>query len=421
MAHLPSGKQRFHPGLQTGMGTLVTHLGENQNPYFAHVMPLYQSAAFCFPDAQSGAEIFAGQQPGYIYSRLGNPNHDLLAQKIAALEAFDLLAREPASSLDETAAGLVFSSGMAAITTLLMALAKSGDTVIVQRAVYGNTFLVLQNILPRMGIQVVWVDDPTPAAWEEAFSHHPGAVLAYAESPVNPVMAITDLSAAADIAHRHGAWLLVDNTFATPYCQRPLTLGADIVLHSTTKYLTGHGAVVGGAAVSRHVDFIHTKAAYLLKYMGAIASPFDTWLTNLGLKTFEVRMERHCANAMQVARFLASHPKVAAVYYPGLESHPGYPTARQQMTSFGGMLSFELKGGLAAGEMLMNRVRVATLAVSLGNVDTLIQHPASMTHSSVPAAERQHMGITDGLVRLSVGIENVPDLIADLEQGLEIG
>lgn len=418
MARLPSEQQRFLPGSQAGMGTLVTHLGENQNPYFAHVMPLYQSAAFCFPDVQSGVEIFAGQQPGYIYSRLGNPNHDLLAQKIAALEAYDLLAGDPSTSLDETAAGLVFSSGMAAINALLLALAKSGDTVIVQRAVYGNIFLVMHNILPRLGIQAVWVDDPTPTAWEDAFSRHPGAVLAYAESPVNPAMAITDLSATADVAHRHGAWLLVDNTFATPYCQRPLALGADVVLHSTTKYLTGNGAVVGGAAVSRHVEFMHTKAAYLLKYMGAVASPFDTWLTNLGLKTFEVRMERHCTNAMQLAQYLSGHPKVAAVYYPGLESHPGHTTARQQMTSFGGMLSFELKGGFAAGEMLMNRVRVATLAVSLGNVDTLIQHPASMTHSSVPAAERQQMGITDGLVRLSVGIENIQDLIADLEQGL---
>ncbi len=284
MARSPSAQDDSQKKSPMGIGTLVTHLGEYQNPYFAHVMPLYQSAAFCFPDVQSGAEIFAGQQPGFIYSRLGNPNHDLLAKKIAALEAFDLLVGNPAATLEETAAGLVFSSGMAAINTLLLALAKAGDTIIVQRAVYGNTFLVLQNILPRLGIQVEWVDDPLPAAWEDAFARNPGAVLAFAESPMNPVMSITDLAAAADIAHRHGAWLLVDNTFATPYCQRPLTLGADVVLHSTTKYLTGHGAVVGGAAISRHVEFIQTRAAYLLKYMGAVASPFDTWLTNLGLK-----------------------------------------------------------------------------------------------------------------------------------------
>ncbi|MFN2194700.1 MAG: trans-sulfuration enzyme family protein [Anaerolineales bacterium] len=397
-----------------GLGTLVTHLGEYQNPYYAHVMPIYQSAAFCFPDVETGAQTFGGEVPGYIYSRLGNPNFDLLAQKLAALETLDLIGN-PAV---EQAVGLIFSSGMAAISAALLACAQSGDTVIVQKAVYGNTYLVLENILSRLGLQVAWVEKPSPAAWQAAFEAHPGAVLAFAESPVNPAMAVVDLQAVAEIAHRYHARLLVDNTFATPFCQRPLALGADIVLHSTTKYLTGHGAVVGGAAVGLDAALMREKVAYNLKYLGAVPSPFDTWLTNLGLKTFEVRMERHCTNALQVAHYLEGHSAVARVFYPGLASHPEHAIARRQMSCYGGMLAFELKGGLKAGAAMMDRVRVATLAVSLGNVDTLIQHPASMTHSSVPAAERQAMGISDGLVRLSVGIENVEDLIADLDQAM---
>jgi methionine-gamma-lyase len=210
----------------------------------------------------------------------------------------------------------------------------------------------------------------------------------------------------------------VDNTFATPFCQRPLGLGADIVLHSTTKYLSGHGAIIGGAVVSRHVDYVRTRLQQILVLQGAVPSPFDAWLIDLGLRTFELRMMRHCENAQKVANWLAQHPKVSVVHYPGLESHPGHAIANQQMLAYGGMLSFELKGGFDAGEKLMNSVRVATLAVSLGNVDTLIQHPASMTHFKVPRQARLEAGISDGLVRLSVGIENADDLIEDLEYGL---
>jgi methionine-gamma-lyase len=232
-------------------------------------------------------------------------------------------------------------------------------------------------------------------------------------------MAMVDLAMVAEIAHRHGAWLAVDNTFATPYCQRPLSLGADIVIHSTTKFLAGHGALTGGAVVSSHPDYIHQALYLFVKVLGGIPSPFDTWLANLGLKTFELRMQRHCENALEVARYLSTHPAVATVYYPGLETDPGYEIAKRQMHTFGAMLSFELKGGLQAGVKLMERVRLATLAVSLGNVDTLIEHPASMTHGPVPRADRLSQGITDGLVRLSVGIENLPDILADLEQGLQ--
>lgn len=405
------------PPAKQGIGTLVNHLGEFDNPLQAHLMPIYQTATFTFPDAEKGAEIFSGEQPGYIYSRLGNPNFDVLAAKIAALEAFDL-PDAPAGGDGPPAAARLFSSGMAAVSAALLGCARAGDVLIAQKAVYGNTYLILEQIAPRLGMQVVWVEDDGPAGWERAFEQHPGSVLAYAESPVNPAMTVVDLQALADIAHRHGALLLVDNTFATPYCQRPLGLGADLVIHSTTKFLSGHGALIGGALVGRDPELVGGRIAFIQKYLGAIPSPFDAWLANMGLKTFELRMERHCSNALQVARYLAGHPAVAAVHYPGLESHPGHALAQRQMHCYGGMLSFELKGGLPAGRRLLDRVRVATLAVSLGNVDTLIQHPASMTHSSVPRPRRLEMGISDGLVRLSVGIENIADLLADLDQAL---
>jgi methionine-gamma-lyase len=265
---------------------------------------------------------------------------------------------------------------------------------------------------------MVWVTDTGEAGWQAAFAAHPQAVLAYTETPANPTMLVVDLEMVANLAHRYGAWLVVDNTFATPFCQRPLSLGADLVLHSTTKYLSGQGAIIGGALVSPHGEFMRREVHEQLVLMGAVPSPFDAWLANLGLKTFELRMQRHCANALQIARFLSEHPKVARVYYPGLESDPGHALARRQMHAYGGMLSFELKGGVPAGAKLMDSLRLITLAVSLGNVDSLIQHPASMTHSTVPPEARRKMGLADGLVRFSVGIENVEDLIADLEQGL---
>jgi len=224
----------------------------------------------------------------------------------------------------------------------------------------------------------------------------------------------------AEIAHRYNAWLMVDNTFATPYGQRPLTLGADVTLHSTTKYLSGHGVIVGGTVISNHVEWVHKDLYAMLKMLGGSESPFDCWLANIGLKTFELRMKQHSINAMEVAHYLEKHSKIAEVYYPGLESHPDYAIAKKQMYSFGGMIAFELKGGLKAGEALMNNVQLATLAVSLGNVDTLIQHPASMTHSGMPREARLQAGITDGLVRLSVGIENVEDIIADLDEALKL-
>ncbi len=404
---------------QAGMSTLAIQFAEQLDPQGAHVSPIYQTSAFRFPDVASGQAIFTGETDGHYYTRISNPNSRQVAQKIAALEAFDLIRANPERDPLELSAAEMFTSGMAAISAAILACVRSGDTIIVQEPLYSGTFVFLRNLAPTLGIRVVWLQDFSPDAWEMAFQQNPTAKLALAETPANPLMDIVDLAAVAGIAHRHAAWLMVDNTFATPYGQRPLSLGADIVIHSTTKYLSGHGTVVGGVAISRHLDFIHKELHDTLKTLGGSPSPFDCWLTHLGLKTFELRMQRHCENAMWVANYLASHPKVARVFYPGLEDHPRHEIAKKQMHTFGGMITFELKGGMAAGVALMNHLRLITLAVSLGNVDSLIQHPASMTHHNVPREERLKIGLTDGLVRFSVGIENVEDILADLEQALE--
>jgi methionine-gamma-lyase len=379
-----------------GFGTLVTHFAEGSNPLNTHIAPIYQTSTFIFPDLASGAALYRGDIQGYTYTRTTNPNIDQFSRKVALLEAIDLLRNQPGSKSEEIVHGQAFASGMAAISSAILARVKAGETIIAQESIYSNTFNFLQEIAPRYGIQVVWVKDTSQAGWEAAFRTHPEVVLVYAESPANPTMLVVDLAMVAELAHARGAWLMVDNTFATPYCQRPLSLGADVVVHSTTKYLSGHGVIIGGMVVSTHVDYMRQDLLRMLKTLGAASSPFDAWLANLGLKTLELRMQRHCENALAIARFLQAHPAIAQVHYPGLESHPGHEIAKKQMHAYGGMMSFELAGGMKSGEALMNRTRVATLTVSLGTVDSLIQHPASLTHSTVPQEERLKMGITDG-------------------------
>jgi methionine-gamma-lyase len=403
----------------SGMGTLVNHVAEGGDEKNAHVTPIYQTSTFRFPDVATGAARFKGEDDGYIYTRYANPNTDQLAAKIAFLEGLDLLRAQPDRPAGEVVAGMVFASGMAAISSAVLARVKGDDTIISQEPLYGATHKFFSEIAPEYGIKVVWVEDPAVENWERALKVHPEARLVYAETPVNPTMDIVDLAALAEMTHKQDAFLMVDNTFASPYCQRPLTLGADVVVHSTTKYLSGHGLVIGGAVVSRHISYIKNDLLKIMKLFGGCPSPYDAWLANIGLKTFELRMERHCRNAMGLAKFLESHPAVSKVFYPGLESHKGYALAKAQMLDFGGMLSFELKGGLEAGVSLMEKVKLITLAVSLGNVDSLISPPASMSHVNVPLEARLKMGLTDGLVRFSVGIENLEDLIADLEQALK--
>jgi len=407
---------KFAP--QHGIGTIAMQAEEGENPNYAHIAPIYQSTTFLFPDVGTGQEIFMKERPGYYYSRVSNPNLEQLAKKYALLEGIDLIRAQPDRDPAEIVAGKVFASGMAAITTAILAKCQPGDTIIAQTALYSHTFTFLSQFAPKYNFNVVWVDDLSPEGWAAAFAAHPEVVLAYAETPVNPGMGIVDLVHVAELAHQNGAWLMVDNTFATPYCQRPLSLGADIVVHSTTKYLSGHGLIVGGAVISSQIAFMQDELQQTATIYGGSPSPFDAWQANIGLKTFGIRMKQHCENTLTVAKYLASHSKVAQVFYPGLPDFEGHAIAQKQMSDFGGMLSFELKGGFEAGKKLMNSLRLITLAVSLGNIDSLIQHPASMTHHSVPAAERLRMGISDGLVRFSVGVEDVADILADLDQGL---
>ncbi len=408
---------KYSPKL--GMGSLVNMVGEREDPKHAHVMPIYQTSVFDFTDVANGAALFKGEEEGHIYSRLSNPNTQQVAHKIAVLEGLDLLRANPDTPTEEIVAGQLFSSGMAAVTCAILARVKPGELVLAQEALYSNTYTFLRDFGSRWGIKVVWVSDPSVESWRAAFEKYPQAVLAYVETPSNPSLALVDLQAVCELAHQNNAWVIADNTFATPYCQRPLILGADVVVHSTTKYLNGHGLVVGGAAVSNHIEYMKQDLYGLMKTLGSNASPFDAWLTNTGLKTFELRMERHCQNAMQVMTFLEQHPAVSRVYYPGLPSHPDYALACRQMIHFGGMAAFELAGGLEAGARMMDQVQLCVLAVSLGHVNTLISHPASMTHSTMAPEERRKTGISDGLVRFSIGIENVEDIIADLSQALE--
>jgi len=402
-----------------GLSTIVNHYGEGDNALGAHLTPIYQTSTFSFPDVETMQRIFSGEQPGYVYTRGGNPNVTQIGDKYAFLEGLDLLRARPDADPGEIVAGKAVSSGMAAISAAVLGRVRTGETIITQRDLYGNAFSFWHDLAPRLGIHVVWIDGDGVDAWEAAFDAHPEAVLAYAETPANPTMSIVDLATLAEIAHTNDAWVLADNTFATPYHQRPLTRGCDVVIHSTTKSLSGHGQIIGGAIISRHIDYIQNEVNMVTKLLGQAPSPFDAWLANVGLKTFEIRMERHATNGMAMARFLDKHPAVDQVYYPGLPDHPGHDVAsRQMINGYGGMISFELKGGYEAGVKLLESVQIPTFAVSLGNVDSLIEHPASMTHLIVPPEERIKAGISDGLVRLSVGLENIEDLLADMERAL---
>ncbi len=386
-----------------GFNTKAIHAGQKPCPVTgAHVTPIYQTSTFVFKDVDQGARRFAGEEEGYIYTRLGNPTLTELEAKIAALEG------------GEAAIGA--ASGMAAISTALVTLLKKGDHIVAGDALYGCTHSFISEILPQYGIEVTMVDTSNLENIENAMK--PNTKVIYVETPANPTMKLVDLEGASDIAHKHGAIIIVDNTFMSPYLQRPIEHGVDIVVHSATKYIGGHGDVLAGLIIGPK-ELIDTMRIPYLKDIGGILSPFDAWLLLRGLKTLGVRMDRHCANAQKVAEYLEKHPLIDKVYYPGLPSHPQYELAKKQMDGFGGMMSFELKGGLEAGKVLMNSVKMITLAVSLGCVDSLIQHPASMTHSPVPREERLKAGITDGQVRLSVGIEDVEDIIADLDQALK--
>lgn len=384
-----------------GFGTNAVHAGQHPDPVTGAVsVPIYASSTFVFQNAEQGAARFQGKEPGYIYSRLGNPTVRALEESIAALEGGEDCR--------------VTASGMAAISTAAMALCKSGDHILAGDALYGGTHKVFTDILKAYGVECTLVDTSDPAAVEKAI--RPNTKLIYIETPSNPMMKLTDMKAVAKIAKGKGITTMADNTFMSPYLQRPIEHGIDVVVHSITKSLSGHSDVLGGAIVGTKAFLKAMDPLY--KNMGANLGPFEAWLTLRGIKTLHVRMQRQTESAEKIAEWLEDQPKVEWVKYPGLRSHPQHALAKRQMDGFGSMMSFELKGGVEAGRKVMNNVKLCSLAVSLGAVETLISHPATMTHAVVPKEDRVKAGITDGLVRFSVGIEDVDDIIADLEQAL---
>ena len=384
--------------------TRQIHTGGHPDPHTGSLsMPIFQTSTFVMHDAEHGAELFDHRAKGYIYTRLGNPNHVVVESKVADLENAE--------------AAIATASGMAAISAALTSLLENGDHVVAGRVLYGCTYSLLHSVLPRFGIETTFVDARDLDAVRGAVTDRTRLLLV--ETPSNPNLEIYDLAALADVAHDHGAQLMVDNTFCTPYLQRPIDLGADLVVHSATKYLNGHGDVIAGFVVGRAETLEKIREIGLKDITGAVLGPFEAFLTLRGMKTLSYRMDAHCRNAQAVAEFLEGHPRVTRVLFPGLPSHPQFALAKRQMSGPGGVLSFEVRGGHDAAVAVINHVRLISIAVSLGDIESLIQHPASMTHSTYGAHERDVAGISDGLVRLSVGLEDPADLIADLDRALQ--
>lgn len=389
--------------LTKGFATRSIHGGHVKDQFGSLATPIHQTATFVFDNAEQGGRRFALEEEGYIYTRLGNPTCTQLEEKLAMLEGAE--------------ACVAAASGIGAISSAFWTLLKSGDHIVSAKTLYGCTFAYLNHGLANFGVEVTFVDTTDPENVRAAM--RPNTKVVYLESPANPTLEIADIKAISEIAHTvEGCVVMVDNTFCTPYTQRPLEMGADIIVHSGTKFLNGHGDVIAGFVLGKKEYIDHVRLYGIKDMTGASMSPFDAYLIIRGLKTLEIRMEKHCANAMEVAKYLENHPAVNKVYYPGLESFPQYELAQKQMSLPGAVIAFELKGGVEEGKKVMNAVELCKLAVSLGDAETLIQHPASMTHSPYTPEERAEAGITDGLVRLAVGLEAAQDIIDDLEQAL---
>jgi len=391
---------------KNGFSTRAIHFGYNPADHQgALVPPIHTSATYTFPDAAYGGRCFAGTEPGYFYTRVGNPTLALLEARLTSLEA--------------GIGAVVFGSGMGAISATLWSMLEQGDEVLADLTLYGCTFSLLNHGLTRFGITVRHIDMTDPQLLAQAIG--PKTRVVYFESPANPNMRLIDIAAISAIARQAGARVVVDNTYCTPYLQQPLALGADVSVHSMTKYLGGHGDLMAGAAIFADAELATRVRLVGLKDMtGAVMSGFDAHLVMRGLKTLALRMERHCQSAQQVAELLQSHPATAQVYFPGLPTFPQFELAKRQMRLFGGMVAFELKGGMAAGIRFMDALQLVTRAVSLGDAETLAQHPASMTHATYTAEERAVHGISEGLVRLSVGLEDAPDILDDIAQALDL-
>ena len=393
----------MHHDKTKGFSTRAIHHGyDPMSAEGALTPPLHLTSTFAFETAEDGGARFAGEAPGHIYTRISNPTTELLEQRMASLEGGE--------------AAMAMASGMGAITSVLWSFLRAGDELITDKTLYGCTFSFFQHGLSRFGITVTHVDLTNPLALETAISDKTKVV--YFETPANPNMRLVDIAAISAIAKRHGAKTVVDNTYATPVQTRPLEHGADIVVHSATKYLGGHGDLIAGVAIGSAEDMTEVRMVGVKDMTGAVLAPFNAMLIMRGLKTLELRVERHAQSAMQVASMLEAHPSIARVHYPGLASFEQHDLAKRQMDGFGGMIAFELKGGYGAGIAMMNRLTLIRRAVSLGDAETLIQHPASMTHSTYSREEREAHGISEGLVRISVGLEQVEDILEDLHQAL---
>ena len=393
---------------KTEFETKCVHSGIGEYEFGAVVPPIYQTSTFKFESAKQGAALFAGEEKGYIYTRMLNPTVEALENSIAELEC--------------GYKGLGCASGMAAVHSVFASLMQAGDHVVCSTAVYGPTNTLLGTIMKKFGVETSFVDTSNLDEVRNAVRQNTRII--YIETPGNPTLSISDIGAIAEIAHTNNSLLVVDNTFMSPVLQKPIELGADVVLHSLTKFLNGHADVIGGIVVVKDEE-MYKMFRRTLNQTGGVIDPFNSFLVHRGIKTLSLRMQRHCENAIKVAEFLESHPAVKRVFFPGLKSHPQYELAKKQQLGPGGMITFELESGsqsssngFEAGQTLMNSVKLCQLAVSLGGVESLIQHPASMTHFTMGRAAREAAGISEGLVRLSVGIENERDIISDLEQAL---
>ena len=399
----------------TGLSSVALHAAGHQNADDAHITPIYASSTFTFDTAKEGMERFAGEDKSKIYSRWGNPTFTTAEKTIEALEAFNLY--DPDGSPLQLKAFL-HASGQAAMTTLFLSNLQTGDTVLTHYSLYGGTYEFLHKVLAENGIRTIVADLRDLNIVNEAVKTHK-IKLIHIETPANPTIQCVDIEEVTKIAKLHNILVSVDNTFATPYLQQPFKYGVDFVFHSTTKFLNGHGTAIGGVLLGKDLTFMKTKAWKWHVLLGGNSNPFDAFLLTNGLKTLEIRMKQHCSNAMQVAHFLEKHPAIAHVNYNGLTSHPDHQTAMKQMKHPGALMSFELKGGIEAGKKFIDRLQMCVRAVSLGTLDTLLSHPASMSHMSIAKEERLKFGITDGLIRLSVGIENIEDILNDLDQALQ--
>ncbi len=398
-----------------GISTLTLHTANKEKNNSSHTTPIYATSTFTFDTAEEGMERFKGSDKTKLYTRWGNPTFAAAEQTIEALEAHGL-TNEKGEPLELKA--LLHSSGQAAMSTLFLSNLSAGDTLISHFSLYGGTQELMQKILTEAGIKTILIDVRDSALLKQTIEVNKNVKLIHLETPANPTLQCVDIESICSIAHAHGVKVSVDNTVATPYLQQPFALGADFVFHSATKFLNGHGSALNGVLLGKDLEFMKTKVWKWHVLLGGNSNAFDSYLLIQGMKTLEIRMERHCSNAAKVSQFLDKHTAIEKVNYTGLTSHPDHAIASKQMKEHAPLISFELKGGIEAGKKFLDALEVCTRAVSLGTVDTLVSHPASMTHFGIPREERIKYGITDGLIRMSVGIENYEDLEADLAQAL---